>query len=143
MLSSVETIQSINTLVKKEIPFLFIISFNRENNIVLPLSQLKANNIFCKTPRYSNIEVSNLQPRLLDFIKQPITQEHYQALFRKVNLEIMKGNTFLLNLTVPLILSVISAFSNYFSYRRRSTNFFTTMFLHAFRPKVLFPLNTE
>jgi para-aminobenzoate synthetase component 1 len=101
MLSSVETIESINTLVKQETPFLFIISFEGEKNIVLPLDQLSKKNIFFETPTHSNIPESESTPVLYNFKKTPVLFSQYQLLFEKVINEIHRGNTFLLNLTVP------------------------------------------
>ena len=101
MLNSVETIQTINTLVKKETPFLFIISFEGDNNVVIPLDQLKKHNIYFKIPSLTNQEVLSSLPVLNYFEKKPVSFQQYELLFNKVNTEIKKGNTFLLNLTVP------------------------------------------
>ncbi len=101
MLNSVETIEFINTLVKKENPFLFIIDFDKENNIVLPLDKLSENKIFYKIPGSDNIIAPELWPILQKFDKTPISFIHYEKLFVEVLNEIQLGNTFLLNLTVP------------------------------------------
>lgn len=100
MLSSVETIRTINTLVRKETPFLFIISFDKENNLVYPISELKQNNIFFRTPFYNNLDIQQ-GLTLGNFEKCPIDFQEYKVLFDKVLSEIKKGNSFLLNLTVP------------------------------------------
>ncbi len=104
MLTSVETIESINTLVKKETPFLFIISFDGESNLVFPIDQLSRNNIFYQTPGSGNIQLFKKMPYLDYFRRTPISFEEYQPLFSKVMDEIHRGNTFLLNLTVPSLI---------------------------------------
>ncbi len=101
MLTSVETIESINTLVKKETPFLFIISFDGESNLVFPIDQLRQNNIYYQTPEAGNIQILPEMPVLEFFNRNPVSYQKYQQMFDKVLNEIHKGNTFLLNLTVP------------------------------------------
>jgi para-aminobenzoate synthetase component 1 len=101
MLSSVETIESINTLVENKTPFLFIISFDGENNLVLLIDQLAQNHIFFQTPHAGNLPIQIETPTLDYFQRNPISFQEYQFLFDKVIDEIHKGNTFLLNLTIP------------------------------------------
>ncbi|HEX3010301.1 MAG TPA: aminodeoxychorismate synthase component I [Bacteroidales bacterium] len=99
MLNSAETIDSINSLVKKEIPFLFIISFDGNSNVVFPLDKLHSKNIFFKTPSANNLKNDNFNFQLEFFNKEPMPFSDYSAIFQKVKGEIGKGNTFLLNLT--------------------------------------------
>jgi para-aminobenzoate synthetase component I len=105
MLNSVETIQTINSFVHRNIPFIFIISFNKETNQVLPLHQLPDHNIFFSTPEKSNIEIPIVLQRLNRFEKSPISEEAYAKSFQKVMQEIQAGNTYLLNLTMQTRIS--------------------------------------
>lgn len=101
MLKSVETVESVNTLVKNNIPFLFIISFDLENNMVVPLDELEKHRIFCSIPGFSNIPHQQQPPVLEKFEKSPVSFEEYRHLFNQVSEEIHRGNSFLLNLTLP------------------------------------------
>lgn len=99
MLNSVDAIKKINSFARKKIPFLFIVDFEKENNVVIPLEDLSRCNIQVKTPGFSNIK--GQKPELEFFRKTPVTLEEYSILFNKVLAEIKKGNSFLLNLTMP------------------------------------------
>lgn len=100
MLNSGESIQAINSFVRRNIPFLFIISFDCENNLVLPIHELAENHIFFSTPELSNHKAPSSFPKLTSFLKFPVSQLVYQMAFQKVMHEIQSGNTYLLNLTM-------------------------------------------
>jgi para-aminobenzoate synthetase component I len=101
MLSSVEAVKTINSLVKENTPFLFIIDFEKENNIVLPFDQLPAHNIFFKTQSQQNFETDNLIRGLQTFEKDPVSIGVYEDMFLRAQHELNIGNSFLLNLTLP------------------------------------------
>jgi para-aminobenzoate synthetase component I len=101
MLNSVEAVNTINSLVKENTPFLFIIDFEKENNIVLPFDHLPAHNISFKTPNHSNFKLPGFNRELLLFEKNPVSFSVYESMFQCAQHELSIGNSFLLNLTVP------------------------------------------
>lgn len=91
----------INKLAKKREPFLFILDFNAENIQCFPLP-IDSKNLAFKFPNHSNVETSKLikQPHF-EFTKTPLPYSNYQKSFEIVKKHIRRGDTFLLNLTMP------------------------------------------
>jgi len=90
-----------NKLGQRRIPFLFIIDYEINNPIVLPLDQVAKNDIFYWINGLRNFQETAQQVKELQFTKNPVDREIYQRAFDKVMKEIHLGNTFLLNLTFP------------------------------------------
>lgn len=105
------TIQLMNTYGKLQIPFLFIVDFEMQCPIVLPLEEVDSNLIqfninglsnsaFSFFPRNStSLEVPYFPP--LQFEKMPMPFLQYEKAFDQVHQEINFGNSYLLNLTFP------------------------------------------
>lgn len=106
-----------NLLGKLQIPFLFILDFELQSPIVLPLKevnpqeiQFKINDLQNKpsTPFLENLfskknpssETEGVRARL-KFTKRPMPFSEYQKAFQQVQREINFGNSYLLNLTFP------------------------------------------
>ncbi|BCD59712.1 MULTISPECIES: aminodeoxychorismate synthase component I [unclassified Nitratiruptor] len=88
---------------QKEIPFLFVIDYKKQNIFVEPIKTLS--NIFFQTPLASNFNFTSSKPcRILSI--QPISLKQYQKAFDRVQEEIKRGNTYLLNLTFPSTITV-------------------------------------
>lgn len=97
-----DVINRINQLGKERIPFLFIIDFDMENIVVLPLSgidpetiQFSINGITNVRSKQSNIE------KTPEFKAFPVSKNRYGTAFNQVQKHIRHGNSFLLNLTMP------------------------------------------
>ena len=84
-------------------PFFFVIDYEKKEVFVAPLQELK--NIYFQTPTFCNFTPIALEPKILH--KEPISFEVYKKAFDKVQEQIHKGNTYLLNLTfgTPITLS--------------------------------------
>jgi len=88
----------ISKLASKNIPFLFVIDFGMEEIFVEELEKLK--NVYFKIENIKNYEEKDIKkPKILK--KEPISFKKYKKAFEKVQEEIKKGNTYLLNLTFP------------------------------------------
>ncbi|PHS58120.1 MAG: aminodeoxychorismate synthase component I [Sulfurimonas sp.] len=84
----------VNSLAKQKIPFLFISDFKAGNIKVIPLSELKDNDIeFCINENYKKTSYKN------DFYKFPLAFSEYKKKFDCVIDKIKSGDTYLLNLT--------------------------------------------
>lgn len=92
-----EGIKTINDLGASKIPFLFIISYDKQNIFASRLDQLD-NDIFYKLDTQRNFVSTPLQKPYY-FTKNPIDFKIYKQSFDKVIEEIKSGNTYLLNLT--------------------------------------------
>jgi len=97
-----ETIRKINHYGKQKRAFLFILDFELEKPIVLPLDEIdsnrvlfsinESNNMMCK-PHYYNSKT--------EFKSIPVAKERYSKAFNYVQEHIKHGNSFLVNLTMP------------------------------------------
>ena len=81
-------------------PFFFMIDFEMESPIVLPISELDKNNIWINTPLFSNV---NTQKNILEnknfvFEAKPISFQEYQNTFEIIKKGIEHGDSFLTNL---------------------------------------------
>lgn len=98
--TEIETIEKMNKLGQENRPFLFIISYDTASNILIPLDELDESEIQFdfSGKRESFKRDFNLNPKKVDF-------ELYQKAFNQVKENLLKGNSFLTNLTVSTPLS--------------------------------------
>ncbi|MDY0121945.1 MAG: aminodeoxychorismate synthase component I [Sulfurimonas sp.] len=85
---------TINTLAKKKIPFLFVSDFRLENIHVIPLDELEAWDV-----EYSIDENYTYTKHRHTLQKEPLNFELYQKKMAQVIEKIKSGETYLLNLT--------------------------------------------
>jgi para-aminobenzoate synthetase component I len=92
-----------NKLGKERAPFLFIIDFLSKKPIVVPLDQVKSNEIFYSINGITNYDTieSNKKIPQLKFDFTPISYDYYEHCYQIIQSEIAYGNTYLLNLTFP------------------------------------------
>ncbi|MBC8320851.1 MAG: aminodeoxychorismate synthase component I [Bacteroidetes bacterium] len=96
------TINRINQFGKKRIPFLFIIDFDMEKPIVLPLNEIDSDEILYSVNGISNINGNNPEcAKEIEFKASPVSKERYLTAFNHVQKHIRHGDSFLLNLTMP------------------------------------------
>ncbi len=92
-----EGIKTLNDLGASKIPFLFIVSYNKQNIFASPLNELDSDILYKigSVRNYLPVNLSKpfyLKRNLIDF-------KQYKKTFDKVIEEIRSGNTYLLNLT--------------------------------------------
>jgi len=91
------TFNDITNLAKKRTPFLFVISFDKKKIFVKPLDKLK--NIYYKFKNKQNFTNINKKYQEYYLNKFPLDFRIYQKSIQKVKEKILKGDTYLLNLT--------------------------------------------
>lgn len=97
-----DVINSINQLGKERIPFLFIIDFDMENPIVLPLSNVDSQEILFSVNGITNVKEKKVQiEKRFELKAYPVSRKRYSKAFNLVQKHIQHGNSFLLNLTMP------------------------------------------
>ena len=104
------TIEKMNELGAKGIPFFFMFDFEGKQLKVIQLDELAKIQVLVDTPVFSNwiIEKSEVRKKTIQFEKYPIPFEEYKPKFDHVLSELNFGNTYLINLTQPTpILSLI------------------------------------
>lgn len=93
-------ISRMNTWGRERKPFLFFVDYKGENGQVIPLDEVDQETIaYCVNGKTNQRIPSSLQQPQLQV--NPIGFEIYQARFNQVMQHIQKGNTYLINLTVP------------------------------------------
>lgn len=94
--------EQIDKLGKSRTPFLFMIDFECDNAVVLPLSELSSQGISVefKGNRYG-LDINPLSSRRHGVEIHPVDAGTYSRSFEKVQDGIHAGNSYLLNLTFP------------------------------------------
>lgn len=100
-LSQQETIDAMNRYASGEIPFIFLISFNGEENLVATPDEAATSGFYVEMPAWGNHSFQKVQCPPLRFSKQPMDPRQYRKAFNYVIDQIHYGNSFLLNLTFP------------------------------------------
>jgi len=94
----IDYIDKMNALGRAGIPFFFMIDYEQKKPVVYPLSALPSD-IYLKTGLFKNAPQSNFKTNDGFFRAKPITFSTYNKAFLKVKQQLLKGNTYLLNLT--------------------------------------------
>ncbi len=94
-------IRKVNELAGKEDPFLFIVDFNMDQNLVLGQADLVNSGILYDLRGRTNSkkEVAPFDPT--DLIIDPVSFPEYKKCFDKVQSHLTRGDTYLINLTFP------------------------------------------
>jgi len=100
-LSKIETQETINDLASGGIPFVFLISFSGEGNIVSRPDRAANHGLYLEMPGMFNHSFQGRPDHPIQFSKLPMEEERYQEAFNYVKGQIHYGNSFLLNLTFP------------------------------------------
>jgi len=93
-------VEKMNQLGKGAIPFFFLIDYEQSASKIFPLDKIPKN-LFFKTSLHSTKNPNFLLTKNLKFSSQPVVFKEYYAAFIKTKKEILKGNSYLLNLTFP------------------------------------------
>ena len=98
-------INKINQLSKDRVPFLFIIDFDFENPVILPLTEVDPNNILFSISGATNAQYNSSKSKNeLELKIYPVQKERYIKAFNHVQNHISHGDSFLLNLTLPSLI---------------------------------------
>lgn len=81
-------------------PFFFLIDFEQNQPILLPLAECSSHQIFFQFPDYNNVSFFDFN-KPFEFSRTTLKFSRYQAAFELVKNEIQKGNSYLLNLAFP------------------------------------------
>jgi para-aminobenzoate synthetase component 1 len=96
-----EAIQKMNRLGANHEPFLFIIDFNLEEPIVLKPDEAESLGIRCSMMRPHNGNECVIAPESYTFHRFPLHFSAYQRGFDIVQKHLLRGDTYLANLTYP------------------------------------------
>ncbi len=93
-------IESMNSLGKRRVPFLFMIDFMGENSVVQPLESINPEDLLYDVNGISNARKYSKGKRI-SLTKKPVPFEIYKHSFDQVIRHIEYGNSYLVNLTFP------------------------------------------
>ena len=99
--------ERMNQMGKQGIPFLFVIDFECEFPVIIPLDEASDQGIFYDFRGVSNtsrLATNELSP--LEFVKKPVDFETYRHAWIAVMQGLNFGNSYLLNLTFPTEISI-------------------------------------
>jgi para-aminobenzoate synthetase component 1 len=93
----------LNPYSESKTPFLFIIDFDKQQPIVIPLSEVSKHNILYDFKGFTNCNYADFTKYDKDFTfsKSPIPFAEYKPAFDMVQKHLRNGNSYLLNLTFP------------------------------------------
>lgn len=96
-----ESIHKINDFATREIPFVFLINFSGEENIIMTPGQAAAEGFFLDMPGMVSHSFKRNPGPGIQLTKKPPDPLQYLHAFKHVIDQIHYGNSFLLNLTFP------------------------------------------
>ncbi|NBB88801.1 MAG: aminodeoxychorismate synthase component I [Bacteroidetes bacterium] len=101
-----EAQDKMNSLGRKGIPFFFLISFDKSQNILLPLDECRAHGIQFRFPevRRESKNTSTVSPKITNY--QLPSEAEYRAAFDQVQYHLHRGDSYLLNLTAEVPVQV-------------------------------------
>jgi len=133
--SKEETIELMNRKGSSGSPFVFLISFSGEGNILLPLNEATSKGFLLAMPGKTSPESSALPPNPITFTKLPVDKERYKAAFSLVKDQILYGNSFLLNLTFPTLVKCNYSLEDIFHASKAAFKLFLEDELVVFSPE--------
>lgn len=89
--------RTIDDYIQQNIPFFFLVDFEKNKPLVCPLTECKKEGIHFEF----NASPGQKTTKNIELNSQPIAFERYKESFDKVKKAISKGNSFLVNLTFP------------------------------------------
>ncbi len=130
-----DTIHLINQYGSDRTPFVFLISFNGEQNCVFKSSGSDRHGFHLEMPGFSNHRLKGTNSAPISMNKFPIEKERYRHAFNLVTKQILYGNSFLLNLTFPTKIHINCSLENIFTRSHAPFKLFLKDELVVFSPE--------
>jgi len=93
-----------NSWVFESRPFVFVIDFEKKNALIYTPEQAYDKGLYYKINRQTNFNFNDYQQKLPKFSVFPVDYQVYKKSFDCVKKHLKKGNTYLLNLTMPSLI---------------------------------------
>lgn len=129
------TIQTMNRLGKARIPFVFILDFQGQNNIVLPLNDINPQEILYQFDGVTNSQNPNKQISI-ELIPDAISYQQYLEQFEKVMQQIKIGNSYLTNLTIATPVSINCSLKDVFYQAKAKYKLYLKDQFTCFSPEI-------
>jgi len=134
-LSREKSIHKINDFAAREIPFVFLINFSGDENIVVTPDEAAAEGLFLDMPGMVNHTFKRGPHPGIRLTKKPPDPLHYHQAFKQVIEEIHYGNSFLLNLTFPTAIDCNYSLQDVFIQSRAPYKLYLENELVVFSPE--------
>jgi len=95
------TVKILNHLGSEQVPFIFIIDFDKKMPWICPLSEVDSNDVLYDINGRTNAWKKPERNEEITFDVKPVSKSKYKQAFGLVQDHISHGDTFLLNLTLP------------------------------------------
>ncbi|MCY7350662.1 MAG: aminodeoxychorismate synthase component I [Cytophagaceae bacterium] len=110
-------IERMNTLGERREPFLFLIDFEEQMPLVLPLSEVDPAQLWYDFSGNTNAPSGKeTKPKPVDLQAIPLSFDEFVSAFNPVQRELQAGNTFLLNLTASTRIECSLTFQEIFQH---------------------------
>ena len=133
--------QLMNKLGKKRIPFLFIVDFEMQKPVVIPLDKIDPGEILYDVNGISNVQVQPVTNKKLVFNSTPVSKNIYCQAFKKVQFHIGRGDSFLLNLTMPAKVETSYNLLDIFYNSKAKYKLWLNKQLVVFSPEIFIKIN--
>ncbi len=130
-----QSIRKINEFASSGSPFVFMISYDGENNLVCTPEEASAKGFFLDMPGMVNHSFERIPGKVIQLAKKPPDPEEYHKAFTHVQKEILYGNSFLLNLTFPTPIEINYSLRDIFIQSKASFKLFLEDKLVVFSPE--------
>jgi len=130
-----KSIRKINEFASKGTSFVFLISFNGEENLVCTPEEASAMGFFLDMPGMVNHNFEMLPGKNILLTRLAPDPEEYHKAFTHVVKEILYGNSFLLNLTFPTQIEINQSLREIFTRGRATYKLYLEDKLVVFSPE--------
>ncbi len=134
-LSREKSIHKINDFAAREMPFVFLINFSGEENIVMTPDEAAAEGLFLDMPGMVNHTFKRSSGPGIRLTKNPPDPRQYHKAFKQVIEQIHYGNSFLLNLTFPTAIDCNYSLKDVFIQSRATYKLYLENTLVVFSPE--------
>lgn len=133
-LNTEESIQRMNELGAKNIPFFFLISYDKNKNLVIAESEFDETELFFTYPLLEKTSIHPPSDVNISGVELPPKSEYRQA-FEKVQYHINRGDTYLLNLTFEIPISLTGSLQDVFLQARAPYKVYLEDHFTSFSPE--------
>lgn len=117
-------IKKLNKYGKTKTPILFIIDFDNKKPIILPLDKVNNKDILYNINGISNCKEKENGKVDIHLTKDPVSFKDYERSFNKIQDELIKGNSFLINLTFSTPININLSLKDIFLLSRAKYKLF-------------------
>jgi len=138
-----EIISKINSLTQDQCPFFLLVDFEMKKPLVIPLHEADPEKLMLDFGSYSNTGFFQKKQNVSDFKLQCIPPERrkYEQAFLKVMHHLQRGDTYLLNLTFPVEITLSHPLHDLFFYANARYKVFLKDTFLAFSPEIFIKIN--